>query len=108
MITITKENYEEIVVNSDKPVLIDFWAPWCGPCQTLGPILEGVDRDMEGLAVIGKVNVDEQPELANKHGIRNIPTMIVLQNGLLVDRKIGIASKQNIKKMILPYTTEEV
>ena len=80
-IIITEENFENEVLNSDKPVLVDFWAQWCGPCRMLGPIIEEIANDYEGKVKVGKVNVDEQPNLASKYGIASIPTVIVFKNG---------------------------
>ena len=88
-INICKENFQEEVVNSEKPVLLDFWAPWCGPCQMLGPVMENLAAQYEGKALIAKVDVDEEPELARRFGVMNIPTVVFLKQGREFDRKVG-------------------
>ena len=99
-IIITEENFENEVLNSDKPVLVDFWAQWCGPCRMLGPIIEEIANDYEGKVKVGKVNVDEQPNLASKYGIASIPTVIVLKNGKPEKTLVGLRSKNEIENMI--------
>ncbi len=99
-IIITKENFENEVLNSDKPVLVDFWAQWCGPCRMLGPIIEEIANDYEGKVKVGKVNVDEQPNLASKYGIASIPTVIVFKNGKPEKTLVGLRSKNEIENMI--------
>lgn len=92
---ITDANIAEII-NSDKPVMIDFWATWCGPCRALAPAIEEIANEYEGKAVIGKCNVDEASEAPMKYGIRNIPTLLFFKNGQLVDRLVGAVPKSNI------------
>lgn len=91
---ITDANFEELVMNSDKPVLLDFWAVWCGPCRMIGPIVEEMSTEYEGKAVIGKVDVDNNQEVAMKYGIRNIPTVLFIKGGEVVDKQVGAAPKQ--------------
>ena len=86
-------NFDELVMNSDKPVLVDFWAEWCGPCRMVGPIVEELATEYDGKAVIGKVNVDENQGVAAKFGIRNIPTLLVFKGGEVVDKQVGVAPK---------------
>lgn len=90
---ITDANFEEIVLKSDKPVLVDFWAAWCGPCRMVGPIVEEIHTEYDGKAVVGKVDVDANQEFAAKYGVRNIPTVLVFKNGEVVGKQVGVAPK---------------
>jgi thioredoxin 1 len=90
---ITDANFDEIVLKSDKPVLVDFWAAWCGPCRMVGPIIDEVSEEYSEKAVVGKMDVDANQEFAAKYGVRNIPTVLVFQNGEVVGRQVGVAPK---------------
>jgi len=90
---ITDASFEETVLKSDKPVLVDFWAAWCGPCRMVGPIIEQISDEYDGKAVVGKLDVDANQEFAAKYGVRNIPTVLVFQNGEVVGRQVGVAPK---------------
>ena len=94
-LNINKDNFQNEVVNSDKPVLLDFWAPWCGPCRMVGPILEEIAQERTDIKV-GKVNVDEQPDLAGQFGVMSIPTLMVLKNGKVTAQTVGVKPKSQI------------
>ena len=96
---ITKANYDELVKNSDKPVLLDFWAPWCGPCRMVGPIVEEIAQEREDIAV-GKINVDEEPELAGQYEVSSIPTLIVFRDGKAARRSVGVLAKDAVRSLL--------
>ena len=99
-ITLTKQNFETEVLQSDKPVLIDFWAPWCGPCRMLAPAVEQIAEEYEGKAKVCKVNVDDEPELAGRFGIVSIPTVLVFKNGQLSDTLVGLRPKAELEALL--------
>ena len=98
-ININKNNFQNEVMNADKPVLLDFWAPWCAPCRMVGPIIEEIASEHADIKV-GKINVDEQPELANKFGIMSIPTLVVMKNGKIIQQVSGARPKNAILQML--------
>ncbi|WP_297971089.1 thioredoxin, partial [uncultured Capnocytophaga sp.] len=91
---ITDASFDEVVLKSDKPVLVDFWATWCGPCRMLGPVIEELATEYEGRVVVGKVDVDNNQEFAAKYGVRNIPTVLLFKDGEVVGRQVGVAPKK--------------
>lgn len=93
---ITDQNFESEVLGSDKPVLVDFWAVWCGPCVMQGPIVEEVAKALDGRAKVGKLNVDENPQMAKKYMVMSIPTLMIFKNGTVVKQFIGVTSKETL------------
>ena len=96
----TDGNFEEEVLQSDQPVLVDFWATWCGPCRAIAPVIEELASEYEGKAVIGKLDVDQNPETAAKFGIRSIPTLYIYKNGEVVDQIVGAVPKATLEEKI--------
>ena len=97
--TITNENFDELVLRSSKPVLVDFWAPWCGPCRMVSPIVDEIAGERPDITV-GKVNVDEQPELAMQFGVMSIPTLLVFKDGQLSQKAVGARPKEDLLKLL--------
>ncbi|HKC69936.1 MAG TPA: thioredoxin [Bacteroidia bacterium] len=95
-VEITDGNFESVVKNSDKLVLVDFWAEWCGPCRMVGPIVEELAKEYDGKAVIGKLNVDNNPNVSMEFGVRNIPTILFFKNGKVVDKQVGAVPKAQL------------
>jgi thioredoxin 1 len=99
-VELTDNTFGEVVLKSDKPVLVDFWAAWCGPCRMLGPIIEELAEDFEGKAIIGKVDVDNNQQVSIDYGIRNIPTVLIFKNGEVVDKIVGVAPKETFAEKL--------
>ncbi len=103
MIEVNDTNFAEIVENSDIPVLVDFWAPWCGPCKALTPTIEKIAQELEGKIKVVKVNVDESPAIAGKFSIMSIPTVILFKDGQVKEQTVGLVNKDKLLKKIQPY-----
>lgn len=101
-VELTTENFEQIVMASEKPVLVDFWASWCGPCKMVAPVLEQMATEQGERAVIGKLNVDQYPEVATRFGIRNIPTLLFFKGGKIVDKQVGAAPLERLQEKMNP------
>ena len=99
-VEITKDNFEEVVLKNDLPVLVDFWATWSGPCKMIGPIVEELSEELAGKAVFGKLNVDNQPELAMQFQVMSIPTLLLFKNGEIVNKKVGFMPKEKLVEML--------
>jgi thioredoxin 1 len=99
-IKITKNNFEQEVLNSKEPVILDFWASWCGPCRMVAPTLDEISEEMKGVARVGKINVDEESELASQFRIMSIPTLMVVKNGKISAQAVGVRPKKDILRML--------
>ena len=99
MLELTKENFEKEVISSDIPVLVDFWATWCGPCKMIAPVVEQIATEYDGKVKVGKINVDEQMELAVKYKIEVIPTLLLFKNGQVANKAVGFMDKEEIEKL---------
>ena len=100
---LTDSNFDELVLKSDKPVIVDFWAVWCGPCRIIGPIVQEIGEEYSDQVLVGKVDVDHNPDVARKYGIRNIPTLLFFKNGEVVDKQVGSVPKAVLVKKLEQY-----
>jgi thioredoxin 1 len=97
---LTDANFEEIVARADKPVVVDFWAEWCGPCRIVGPMISEIAEEYNDRVIVGKLDVDNNPEVSRKYGIRNIPTVLFFKNGEVADKQVGAVPKSNFVKKL--------
>jgi len=104
-IEVTDANFEQEVTKSEMPVLIDFWAAWCGPCKMVAPVVEEIAKEYDGKLKVGKVDVDSNPEISMKFGIRSIPTLMVFKGGKVVEQVIGAVPKRNLMEKVLPHVS---
>jgi len=104
--TFSDQNFDEEVLKAKKPVLVDFWAPWCGPCQITGPMVETIAQEIGNKAIVGKLNVDENPIIAQKYGVMSIPTLIIFKGGIIVDQVVGAQPKEILKQKLESFTNE--
>ena len=102
-VIVNDDNFKQEVLESDVPVLVDFWAEWCGPCRMAAPIVEEIAREYRGKIRVCKLNVDEEPEIATEYAVMSIPTLIIFKNGDIMETKIGVMDKRGLEKLVQPY-----
>ena len=102
-VTLTKENFDEVVLKAEVPVMVDFWAPWCGPCRMVGPIVAQIAEEQDGKVIVGKVNVDEEEDIAMAFKVEAIPTLLLYMNGKQVSKKVGYMSLEDIRLWVKSY-----
>ncbi len=100
VVTITKENFEQEVLNSNIPVLVDFWATWCGPCRMMAPIVDEIAEEKAGQVKVAKIDIDQQPDLASRYGIMSIPTLVLFKNGEAVQKSVGLRPKADVEALL--------
>ncbi len=103
IVTLTKDNFQEVALKSDKPVLVDFWAEWCGPCRMVGPIVDELAEDYEGKVVVAKLNVDDESELAIEYKVMSIPTLILFKDGEIAEKIVGARPKDDLEELLEEY-----
>jgi thioredoxin 1 len=101
LVHLTDDNFKSEVMDSELPVLVDFWAPWCGPCKMIGPVVEELAKEFDKKLKVGKINIDDNPKAATQHGIMSIPTLMFFKNGKIMEQVVGALSRQELKKKIL-------
>ena len=103
VLVLTTQNWQREVLESAQPVLVDFWAPWCAPCRLIAPIVEALAKDYEGRLRVGKLNVDDNEEVAGQYAIRSIPTLLVFRGGRVVEQRVGLASREDLTRILDPH-----
>jgi thioredoxin 1 len=104
----TDGEFEQTVLKSDKPVLVDFWAEWCGPCRMIAPAVEGLADEYDGRVAVGKLNIDENPNTPEKYGVRSIPTLLLFKDGEVVESTVGVAAKEQLAALLDKHATEKI